>query len=145
VRTRDPKTNGCPLRVAGTAIRVERNHLVLDERVHFAFDRAEVLPESHALLRDVAVFLNAHPALSLVEVEGRADERGSEQYNLLLSMRRAESVRGLLVRFGVDAERLVARGMGEAQGQDEETWRENRRVEFVVVSDPRLTSAGAKR
>jgi outer membrane protein OmpA-like peptidoglycan-associated protein len=143
VRTNDRRTNGCPQAAPAPArmVRLEQNHIVIEERIHFAFDRSEVREDSYGVIRAVAEFMTTHPAITLVEVEGHADERGSDAYNLALSTRRAEAVRALLVSFGVDPERLVARGLGEEKGSEEEAQRLNRRVEFTIVADPRLTSA----
>jgi outer membrane protein OmpA-like peptidoglycan-associated protein len=83
----------------------------------------------------VADALVRDPGHSVI-VEGHADSRGSESYNLALSQRRADAVRAELVYAGVPAERVVARGMGEgypvatnatAAGQQQ-----NRRVEIII-------------
>lgn len=90
----------------------------------------------------VADALKKHPDASVV-IEGHADSRGSDSYNLALSQRRADSVRAELVYGGVPAERVVARGMGEAYpvatnataaGQQQ-----NRRVEIIIQgADPAM-------
>lgn len=104
--------------------------------VVFAFDRAELLPHSRAVLDVVADVLRRHPHLD-VEIAGHTDAVGAAAYNQALSQRRAEAVRAYLVAAGVAAERLVAAGYGEAYpvaGNDEPTGRTlNRRVEFVVL------------
>ena len=70
-----------------------------------------------------------------IELAGHADERGTEEYNLQLSQKRAASVKKYLVDLGVPASSLKTVGYGEnrpaAQGSDEEAWAANRRVEFV--------------
>jgi peptidoglycan-associated lipoprotein len=65
---------------------------------------------------------------------GHADERGTEEYNLQLSNRRAESVKKYLADLGISATKLKVVGYGETRpvnnAQTEEGWAENRRVEF---------------
>lgn len=84
-----------------------------------------------------------------VLVEGHADSRGSESYNLALSQRRADAVRAELVYGGVSPDHIVARGMGEgypvatnatAAGQQQ-----NRRVEIVIQgAQPAVAQAPAR-
>jgi len=65
-------------------------------------------------------------------VNGMADARGTEEYNLALSDRRARSVTSYLGSFGIDANRVTIRGLGEemAKGQDEAGWQQDRRAEI---------------
>jgi OOP family OmpA-OmpF porin len=148
IRTSDPHTNGCP-KAAPEPVRIAENKLVIMGRIHFDFDRAEVSRDSWDALRDVASFLDAHPEVALVEVEGHADDRGSDEYNLRLSARRAQSVRMLLISFGVDDARLVSHAFGESrprsEGHEEQSLRENRRVEFNVIKATPENSAHASR
>ena len=78
-----------------------------------------------------------NPSWGLVTIEGNTDERGSEEYNLALGERRANSVRTISSDLGVPASRLAAVSFGESkprvQGHDESAWRYNRRVEFSVA------------
>jgi peptidoglycan-associated lipoprotein len=70
-------------------------------------------------------------------VEGHCDERGTEQYNLALGDRRANAAKDYLVTLGVDAARIRTVSYGEerpfAEGQDESSWRQNRRAHLVLV------------
>ena len=65
-------------------------------------------------------------------VNGMADARGTEEYNLALSDRRARSVMSYLGSFGIDGNRVTIRGLGEemAKGKDEVGWQEDRRAEI---------------
>lgn len=93
--------------------------------------------ESYGPLDVLAVFLDQHHDLTLIEVQGHSDERGSPEHNLALSRRRAESVVAYLVGKGVEPSRLRSTGFGSkrpaARGADELAWSQNRRVEFVIV------------
>ena len=70
----------------------------------------------------------------VVVIEGHADERGSEEYNLALGERRAEAVRRYLEALGVAESQLRIVSYGESKpaalGSDEAAWRLNRRAEF---------------
>ena len=91
------------------------------------------------LLDQVAATLKNHSEIRLLRVEGHTDSDGADAYNEALSQRRADSVRTYLVSAGVPAERLVAKGFGEAKPIAPNSSRRgkeaNRRVEFNVVSD----------
>lgn len=130
-RHADPKRNGCP------DAYVDDTDLVVFDEIRFATASAEILPESNPILDEVAKLLRDHPEIVLVEVAGHADERGGEQYNLRLTQARVESVVAALVQRGIAPARLRAKGYGfycpRREGHDEAAWRENRRVEFVIV------------
>jgi outer membrane protein OmpA-like peptidoglycan-associated protein len=87
----------------------------------------------------VADFLRANAAYHLI-IEGHTDSRGSDDFNLQLSDRRAQAVRGALQSRGVTGDRIVARGLGEtypiASNDDASGRQQNRRVE-IVFSDAR--------
>jgi OOP family OmpA-OmpF porin len=74
----------------------------------------------------------------VVEVAGHTDSVGSEEYNMGLSDRRANSVKDYLISQGITATRLTARGYGESQpvaSNDTDAGRaQNRRVELIVLS-----------
>jgi outer membrane protein OmpA-like peptidoglycan-associated protein len=86
-------------------------------------------------LDKLAVFLNQYPERTVV-IEGHADNVGSEDSNLALSQRRADSVKSYLVSQGVGSPRLTATGKGESSpvaGNDSSTGRQqNRRVEVII-------------
>jgi outer membrane protein OmpA-like peptidoglycan-associated protein len=73
-----------------------------------------------------------------VRVEGHTDDTGPEDVNMRLSQQRANSVRDYLVRKGVSAHRIEAKGYGESKplepGTSDSARAANRRVEFVVVA-----------
>jgi peptidoglycan-associated lipoprotein len=73
-------------------------------------------------------------AAGSIQVSGMADARGTEEYNLALSDRRARSVMSYLGSFGLDATRVTIRGLGEemAQGKDESGWSRDRRAEISI-------------
>jgi outer membrane protein OmpA-like peptidoglycan-associated protein len=121
-------------------VELTETSVVIRERVNFAFDKADIDPGSYALLEQVASTLLLHPELTNIEVRGHTDDRGGEAYNLDLSQRRAEAVRGFLIRRGVEPARVESRGFGAtlpvASNTSESGRAANRRVEFEIVTLP---------
>jgi OmpA-OmpF porin, OOP family len=129
-----PEHAGCPDR--GTVF-IEDDQLVILEKIFFKTDSAEILSRSTPILDAVAAALNGNPQITLVEVQGHADERGPDAYNLRLTRDRAAAVVETLVQRGVQRRRLRSAGYGELCPVDErsnqEAWEKNRRVEFKIV------------
>jgi len=98
--------------------------------VFFEFDSAQLTKDAQEKLSAVAEILVKHPELK-VRIEGNADERGSEQYNLALGQRRADTAKKYLDNLGVKPEQITAISFGaekpKATGHNEEAWKENRR------------------
>ena len=106
--------------------------------VNFAFGESTLLPRAARSLDVVGEVLTRYPNLR-VEIAGHTDAVGAADYNRTLAERRAESVRRYLVRrSGIDAQRLDAKGYGEAQpiatNETAAGRALNRRVEFVVLN-----------
>lgn len=103
--------------------------------VRFEFNETSLTDSARGALAANAECMEAQGAIR-VQLLGHADERGSTLYNLSLGQRRADSVRQYLVNLGVDEARLSTLSYGEErpemQGQSEQAWTLNRRVEFVV-------------
>jgi peptidoglycan-associated lipoprotein len=103
----------------------------------FDFDRFSLLPEDRDVLEQVATCLTTGPLHGhTVQLVGRTDPRGTEEYNLGLGTQRADSVRGYLQRLGVSARQLseTTRGALDAAGSDEAGWRVDRRVDLQLAS-----------
>ncbi|MCP4445344.1 MAG: OmpA family protein [Myxococcales bacterium] len=94
------------------------------------------MDNSFDILHAVAITMNTNEQLTLIEVQGHTDERGSRTYSKDLSQRRAEAVVAILVRDGAQSGRLRAIGYGEDKskvlGHTEAAWADNRRVEFII-------------
>jgi hypothetical protein len=118
--------------------------------IEFAYDKA-TLDGSETLdtLEGIQGILQEYPKLKL-QIEGHTDSRGSDDYNLSLSKKRAESIRQWLIKNGVEERRLTAEGKGESEPRKqessdckdkkpsdpkpcEETWATNRRAQLVIV------------
>lgn len=106
-------------------------------RVHFEFNQSALSSEARAALDRNAECLRKAPRAILLS--GHADERGTEEYNLHLGERRAQSVKKYLLALGVEERQLTTVSYGEerpsAPGQDERAWAQNRRVEFEAAPE----------
>lgn len=104
-----------------------------DEDIHFDFDKYVLTPQSMMILDDKAAYLREHPRVRVL-VEGHADDRGSNEYNLALGDRRANSAKNYLVKSGVAESRITTISYGEEQPlcmqQSESCWYRNRRGHF---------------
>ena len=105
------------------------------EDIHFEFDRSGLLPEAQDILKKKAAWLRDNPDVSVI-IEGHCDERGTNEYNLALGDRRAQSTKTFLVDLGIADSRMTAISYGEERpmdtGHNEETWLKNRRAHFVI-------------
>ena len=108
----------------------------MKESVYFDFDKENVKPRFVDVIRANADLIKQHPGAS-VKLEGNADERGSNEYNLALGNRRATSVSKSLVLLGIPENHISVVSFGEerprANCHNETCWKENRRVDFVVT------------
>jgi len=107
-----------------------------NEKIYFDFDKSDLKPESQAILKKKADWLREHPEYSL-RIEGNCDERGTNEYNLALGERRANSAKKFLVALGIAEERIATISYGEERpvdpGHNEEAWAKNRRDEFKLM------------
>ena len=101
----------------------------------FAYDSNTLNAEARAALDASARWLRDQPTVRVI-IEGHCDERGTEQYNLALGDRRAETAREYLVALGVDPARISTISYGEerpfAAGSDEDAWQQNRRAHLRI-------------
>jgi len=105
--------------------------------VNFEFNRATLKSESYPILFHAVQVLLMNPDMR-VEIQGYTDNIGSEEYNMKLGEKRAQTVKDYLVSRGVSADRLTTRSFGESQPiADNKTAAGravNRRVEFKVLN-----------
>lgn len=107
--------------------------------INFDFDRYVLRPDALKVLKGHAAWLRGNPQVR-VEIEGHCDERGTNEYNLALGAKRAESVKGYLIDLGLSASTLSTISYGEelpmCKEQNEACWGKNRRAHFVVRAAP---------
>ena len=117
-----------------SGITVSRD-MFLGDYVHFAFDKYNLDGEAQSVLRRKARFLEDNQDI-YITIEGHCDDRGTNEYNLALGDRRAESTRSFFLDMGVEAYRMSTVSYGEERPlcdeRDEECWSTNRRAAFTI-------------
>jgi peptidoglycan-associated lipoprotein len=106
-----------------------------DRAPKFAYNDEELLPTDRDVLQQVATCLTRGPLKGkAVQLVGRSDPRGTDEYNLGLGTRRAQSVSTYLLRLGVPNTQLATTTRGEldARGNDENGWQTDRRVDLEL-------------
>ena len=107
--------------------------------VNFDFDRYDLSTGARDILKGHATWLKAN-SRSMVQIEGHCDERGTNEYNLALGAKRAESVKRYLIDLGISPDRVSTISYGEelplCKDQNEECWAKNRRGHFVIKIAP---------
>jgi peptidoglycan-associated lipoprotein len=108
----------------------------MEEKIHFATDKAELSAESKSLLDEKVKVFRANSAMRIVII-GNADQRASDSYNMNLGERRAAAAKAYLVSKGVDAGRIEVSSHGErnpiASGASKEADATNRRDGFRLI------------
>ncbi len=127
-RTDDPSTNGCP----PSSIHLVGDRIELDDVIRFDTGSAVVKRASWSAIQKIAQYIIDRGDITAIDIEGHADERGTDEYNQHLSEERAQSVQKLLERFGVSGA-VMARGFGESRPRTPGNLDANRRVEFFVT------------
>ena len=105
------------------------------EDIQFNYDSAVLSAEAQKVLRRLVDWLRESPEKN-VTIEGHCDERGTNEYNLALGDRRAQSTKAFLTSMGISADRLSTISYGEERPLDpasnESAWSKNRRAHFVI-------------
>jgi peptidoglycan-associated lipoprotein len=103
--------------------------------IYFDFDKYNIRPADAKTLDGDAAWLKANPN-NLVLIEGHADERGTNEYNLALGEKRAKAAMNYLVAQGVQASRVTIISYGEERpvcaDKTEACWAKNRRDNFLT-------------
>ena len=106
-------------------------------RVYFGYDQYDLTDAARASLSKQAAWLKQYPAVR-VQIEGNADERGTEEYNMALGARRADAAASYLVSLGVDSSRISTVSYGKTRpidpGHTESAWSKNRNAHTNLVS-----------
>jgi outer membrane protein OmpA-like peptidoglycan-associated protein len=106
--------------------------------VHFAYDKSEVTADDMDNIKKLAEYLKQSEGV-LVMLDGHADVRGTDKYNMALSQRRVKAVREALINAGIPNDRIATVASGErdpvCNDKTEECYQSNRRVEIFVGTD----------
>jgi len=104
---------------------------------YFDFNKADIRADAREALAKTADFLRKYPQIKAT-IEGRCDERGSTEYNLVLGDRRATAVKNYLVQLGISADRLNTTSLGKERQvcteSNEACWQRNRVGHFVKAN-----------
>jgi len=105
--------------------------------VYFDYDKYDTRPGDVAILKENAAMLKKYPTVK-IQIEGHCDERGTNEYNLALGERRANSTKNYLISLGIPSDRVSTISYGEEKpldpGHREEAWAKNRRAHTIIVS-----------
>jgi len=139
----DKAKNGCPeeapvAAATSTKVMIVGTEVKITEKILFDSGKATIKAESDGLLNEIAdVIKNQGKDIDLLEVGGHTDTVGDEKANLKLSDDRAKAVLEALVKRGVDAKKLRAKGYGQYCVIDTaptaESNEKNRRVQFTIL------------
>ena len=117
-------------------IKVEFN-----EKILFEFSKADLGEAAKKNLNSLITVLNEYPNTN-IEIQGHTDSRGSDDYNMGLSVRRATSVRDYLLQNGIADTRMTTKGFGESApaytNDTDEGMAQNRRVEFLITANDKM-------
>lgn len=109
---------------------------IVTHGINFDINKATIKPESMGTLNMIVKVLTDNPDIKF-EVGGHTDADGADDYNLKLSQQRSDAVKDQLIKMGIDASRLTAKGYGETKPISDNTSLEgkanNRRVEFIKL------------
>jgi peptidoglycan-associated lipoprotein len=108
---------------------------ISDAEAFFAYDSANVRPQDKAVLAKLATCFTTGPLKGReMRLVGHADNRGDDDYNMILGQKRADNVKGAIVAAGMTAAKALTTSRGEldATGADEASWAKDRRVDIVL-------------
>lgn len=117
--------------------KLEKNKIFVLENIYYDLDRYEIRDDAAIELDKLVTILNDNPEIT-IELSSHTDDRQTDQYNLKLSERRANSAVAYIASQGIPQSRLVARGYGESKllienATTEEEHQINRRTEFKIL------------
>jgi len=109
---------------------------------YFDYDKANIRPDAESVLTGDAAFLKQHPTIKFT-IEGKCDERGSEEYNLGLGDKRATAAKNFLVNAGVSADSISTISYGKSRpvagcnqsDHTEDCWQQNRVDHFAYGAE----------
>jgi len=120
------------------SIKYEPAKTITLENVYFDFNKSTLKETSFKTLDELAEFMKIKTSM-VIEIAGHTDNVGDSTYNKTLSQARAESVRDYLIKKGISAGRLIAKGYGDKQpiatNDDEAGRQQNRRTEIRIISE----------
>jgi outer membrane protein OmpA-like peptidoglycan-associated protein len=136
------KVPGAKVERVGEGIVVE-----FSEKILFGYDRSDLNTSAETNLDKLVNVLKEYPDTD-IEIQGHTDNRGSDNYNMALSRRRAEAVARYLRNRGIAASRITIKGYGEtapvADNNTDEGRMQNRRVTFLITANKKMIEDAKK-
>jgi outer membrane protein OmpA-like peptidoglycan-associated protein len=123
-------------------IKVEFN-----EKILFAFSKSDIGDSAKKNLNALVGVLNKYPKTN-IEIQGHTDSRGTDEYNMALSIRRATTVKDYLQGQGIATSRMAIKGYGKSApaytNDTPEGQAQNRRVEFIITANDQMKADAQK-
>lgn len=123
-------------------IKVEFN-----EKILFEFSKSDLGDSARKNLNSLVTVLKNYPNTN-IEIQGHTDSRGTDDYNMGLSINRATAVRDYLRQNGISALRMTTKGFGESapaySNDTQEGMAQNRRVEFLITANDKMKAEAEK-
>ena len=145
VRTDNPVDILVQPKPKNALVTVGKKEITIKQQIQFAVDSAVILPESQALMTEIADSMIRTARIRRVEIQGHTDNSGTPDRNKTLSEQRAEAVKQWLVDHGVGPDRLVAAGYGQTKplvpNVTAANKARNRRVQFVILEQDAAPAA----
>jgi len=138
----ESKVPGAKVERVGEGINVTFN-----EKILFAFSKSDLSATAQSNLDKLAAVLKEYPDTD-IEIQGHTDSRGTDEYNMGLSERRAGAVADYLRGKGISSSRITTKGFGEtapiASNDTEEGRAQNRRVNFLITANSKMKAESKK-
>ncbi len=132
------KFDKCPNTPKNLLVNHDGCPIITTLRFNFDFGKYEIKKIYYPQIKELAQILKSNPTLK-IEIDGYTDNIGDEKYNLELSKKRAQAVKDLLVKYGINPNRIITKGFGEKYPlvpNDTYTNRAlNRRVEIIDITN----------
>ncbi|MBC7381872.1 MAG: OmpA family protein [Bacteroidia bacterium] len=119
----------------------------LSEKILFGFNRSDLESAAKQNLDKVISVMQNYPETN-IEIQGHTDNKGSDEYNMELSKKRANSVYNYFSQKGISSSRLTVLGYGESlpkySNDSKSGQAQNRRVEFLIAANEKMKEAARK-
>ncbi|MBL7698594.1 MAG: OmpA family protein [Chitinophagaceae bacterium] len=148
-RKMDKQAEEIEKNVPGAKVERVGEGIVVDfsEKILFAYDRSDLNTSATSNLNKLVDILNEYPDTN-IEIQGHTDSKGSDDYNMRLSERRASEVSSYLRTRGVAGPRMTTKGYGEsapvADNNTDDGRAQNRRVTFLITANQKMVDDAKK-
>ncbi len=105
--------------------------------IYFDYDKSDIRSDQLDAMNRNSQLMSKYNTVR-IRIEGHCDERGTEEYNMALGQRRADSVSRYLANYGISSSRITTITYGEMRpvdtGNSETAWSKNRRGEIIITA-----------